>query len=153
MTERGARLERFGSGYLDVEKALAGATDEDLDRRPADGGWTAREVAHHLADIETHGYIRLRRMIAEDVPTLDGPDDEAYARRLHYDRPIQSSLGVLRAVREASLELLRALSTAEWTRTAIHPKLSPYDIDEWLRIYAEHAHDHADQIRAAIGRP
>ena len=152
MSERTERLARFRTGYADVEAAVAGASDEELDRRPADDGWTAREVVHHLADMETVGYLRLRRMIVEEVPVLDGPDDMAYASRLHYDRPIARSLAVVRAVREASLELLERLGDGEWTRTAIHPKLSPYDVDEWLRIYAEHAHAHADQIRAAIAR-
>ena len=149
---RAARLVRFGTGYADVEAALAGATDEDLDRRPADGGWTAREVVHHLADSEAQAYIRLRRLIAEDGPVLHAYDEPEYARRLHYDRPIVSSLAVLRAVRDASLELLQVLTEDEWARSGTHPESGPYDVDKWLRIYSEHSHNHANQIREAMGR-
>jgi hypothetical protein len=152
VTERERRLEEYRSGFADVESALSGLTDEALDLRPADGGWTAREVVHHLADMETHAFIRLRQMIAVDRPMLAGHDDMAYSRRLHYDRPIEPSLAVVRAVREANLELLEVLTPAEWHRSATHPKLSPYDVEVWLRIYAEHPHAHADQIRAATAR-
>ena len=130
---------------------LAWASDEDLDRRPADGGWTAREVAHHLADIEAHGYIRLRRLIAEDGPVLEGHDEPAYVRRLHYDRPIEPSVAVMRSVREASVQLLESIDEAEWSRTGIHTESGPYSVEGWLRIYASQPHEHAAQIRAVRG--
>lgn len=65
-------------------------------------------------------YVRLRRLIAEDGPTILGYDEPEYARRLHYDRPIASSLAVLGAVRGASLELLEALTPDEWNRRGTH---------------------------------
>jgi len=149
MVDRHALSERFRTGYDDVEDALAGATDADLDRPPADGGWTARQVAHHLADSEATAYVRLRRLIAEDEPLIQGYDEPEYARRLHYDRPIEPSLAVLRAVREASLQLLESLTPEEWERSGTHSESGPYSVDRWLRIYAEHSHNHADQIRKA----
>lgn len=147
--ERDALIERFRTGYDDVVDALGGITDQELDREPADGGWTPRMVAHHLADSEATAYVRLRRLIAEDDPAIVGYDEEGFARRLHYDRPIDSSLAVLRAVRTASLELLESLSLAEWERTGTHTESGPYGVTTWLQIYAGHAHDHADQIRRA----
>jgi len=149
-TERTTLLDRYRAGTAAVEEALAGITDEELDRAPADSDeWTAREVAHHLADSESMAYIRLRRLIAEDFPSIAGYDEPEWARRLHYDRPIASALAVLTAVRAASLELLERLSPDEWTRRGIHGESGAYGVDEWLRIYAVHPHDHADQIRAA----
>jgi hypothetical protein len=149
--DRQALFERFRSGYADVEDALAGATDEDLDRPPPDGGWTARQVVHHLADSEATAYIRLRRLIAEDDPLIQGYDEPEYARRLHYDRPIGPSLAVLRAVREASLQLLESLTPEEWKRSGTHGESGRYSVERWLEIYAAHSHDHAAQIRAARG--
>jgi len=149
--DRPALLERFRAGYADVEEALAGATDADLDREPPGGGWTARMVVHHLADSEATAYVRLRRLIAEDEPVILGYDEPEYARRLHYDRPIATSLAVLRAVRAASLELLESLTPAEWMRTGTHAESGPYSVERWLAIYAAHAHDHAAQIREARG--
>jgi hypothetical protein len=144
-------MERFRTGYEDVEAALAGSGDEDLDRPAPDGGWTARQVVHHLADSEATAYVRLRRLIAEDEPIIAGYDEPEFARRLHYDRPIGSSLAVLKAVRDASLELLETLTPEEWERQGTHSESGPYSVDRWLEIYAAHSHDHADQIRAARG--
>jgi hypothetical protein len=151
LRNRPALLDRYRTGYADVEDAVADATDADLDRPAPDGGWTARQVAHHLADSEATAFIRLRRLIAEDEPTIVGYDEPEYARRLHYDRPIGSSLAVLRAVRQASLELLESLTNEEWERRGIHTESGPYSVDRWLEIYSEHSHDHANQIRAARG--
>ena len=147
--ERSALLDRFRTGYADVEAALAGATVADLDRPGPDGGWSARQVAHHLADSEATAFVRLRRLIAEVEPAIVGYDEPEYARRLHYDRPIASSLAVLAAVRAASLELLESLTPDEWDRRGTHSESGAYSVADWLEIYAEHAHGHADQIRAA----
>ncbi|CAN5788228.1 putative metal-dependent hydrolase [soil metagenome] len=146
--DRAELLEDFRTGYDDVADALAGATDEELDRVP-EGGWSARMVAHHLADSEATAYVRLRKLLAEDQPAIAAYDEELFARRLHYDRPIEPSLAVLRAVREASLQLLDAIAPGEWERAGTHSDSGSYSVTDWLRIYARHSHDHADQIRRA----
>jgi DinB superfamily len=142
-------LQRYADGADEVDRALDAITPEGLDRRPSNDGWTARQVVHHLADSESMAYIRLRRLIAEDSPAIQGYDEPEYARRLHYDRPIEPSLAVLRAVRGASLQLLRSLSPDEWERAGTHSESGPYSVDAWLSIYADHPRDHAAQIRAA----
>jgi hypothetical protein len=148
-SDRAALLERFASGADDVADAVAGASDDELDRRPPSGEWTAREIVHHVADSESMAYIRLRRLIAEDQPIIHGYDEPEWARRLHYDRPIETSIAVAHAVRAASLDLLRSLTDEEWARTGTHSESGSYSVDRWLAIYAEHSHDHADQIRRA----
>jgi hypothetical protein len=146
--ERASQLERFATGFDEVVAALDGASDEDLDRHgPA--GWSARMVVHHLADSETTAFIRLRRLIAEDGPLLQDYDEEEFARRLHYDRPIDADLAVLGAVRAASLELLESLTPEEWQRSGTHSVAGPYSVEGWLRTYAGHSPDHAGQIRRA----
>jgi hypothetical protein len=147
--ERDERLARYATGAADVEAALAGASESELDRRPPSGAWTAREIVHHLADSESMAYIRLRRLVAEDDPTIHGYDEPEWARRLHYDRPIEPSLAVVHAVRAASLQLLRSLTDAEWARTGTHAESGGYSVARWLEIYADHSHEHADQIRRA----
>jgi len=152
--ERRELIERYRTGVAEVEAALAGITDAELDRRPPEpGGWTARQVTHHLADSEAMSYIRLRRLIADDDPVIQGYDEPVWARRLHYDRPIAPSLAVVRGVRGGSLALLETLTEDEWTRTGTHSESGPYGVEAWLRIYADHCHDHAEQIRAARAEP
>lgn len=148
-TTRQRQLERYAAGARAVVEALAGAGDEDLDRRPASDEWTARQIVHHLADSEAMAYIRLRRLIAEDEPVIGAYDEPEWAGRLHYDRPIEASLAVLEAVRAASHQLLLELDPAEWQRAGSHTESGHYDVDTWLQIYAEHSHEHAEQIRRA----
>jgi hypothetical protein len=146
---RQALIDRYRDGFRVVEEALAGITDTELDARPGPDKWTAREIVHHLADSEMTSAIRLRRLIAEDQPVIVGYDQEEYARKLYYDRPIAASLEAFRAARLTSAEILERLTDAEWTRTGTHSESGPYGVQTWLEIYAQHAHGHADQIRAA----
>ena len=150
---RGGLIRRYRDGPRLIAEAVAGATDEELDRRPpAPELWSAREVVHHVADSEMTSAIRLRRMIAEREPDLGAYDEELFARRLRYDRPIGASLDAIRAARAATAEILDRLEEAEWRRSGRHPEHASYTVDDWLRIYAEHCHEHAVQIQRAIGR-
>jgi len=148
--DRDELMNRYPGGYAAVADAVDGLTDAELDRAAPDGGWTARQVVHHLADSEARAFVRLRRLIAEDEPEIVGYDEPEYARRLYYDRPIASSLAVVSAVRAASWELLQCLTPAEWDRRGSHPESASYAVDDWLRIYAKHPYDHASQIRQAV---
>jgi hypothetical protein len=148
---RRALIEQYRDGTAVVEAAIAGLSDEELDRRPTERGWTAREVVHHLADSEMTSAVRLRRLLAEDTPVIQGYDEEEFARRLHYGaRPIASSLSALRGARESTASLLEELAEEEWARAGTHSESGPYSVETWLEIYAAHAHDHADQIRRAV---
>jgi hypothetical protein len=152
-SDRRTLISRYREGPGVVHEALRGATDADLDRPAPDGGWTARMVVHHLADSEMTSAIRLRRVLTESSPAIDAYDEEEFARRLDYgDRPIAASLKAFEAARETSAEILDRLDDDRWSRAGTHPEHPTYSVDDWLRIYAEHAHDHAAQIRAAIGR-
>ena len=153
-TTRQTLIDQYRDGYADVTAALEGATDMELDRQPAPGKWTAREIVHHLADSEMTSAIRLRRLIAEDNPLIVGYDQEQFARTLKYDRPIAASLAAFKAARETTAEILEQLTEAEWARTGTHSESGAYSVLKWLEIYAVHAHEHAEQIRRAraVGR-
>jgi hypothetical protein len=150
--ERALLIDRYRGGAAELRAALAGVTDEELDRPAPDGGWTARQVAHHVAESEATAYVRLRRLVAEESPVIVGYDEELFADRNHYERPIASALAVVESVRASSLELLEALTDEEWKRSGSHSESGRYTIDDWLRIYASHPRDHAEQVRTAIGR-
>jgi hypothetical protein len=147
--ERQHLIHQYRDGYRAVAAALANVTDAELDKRPVDDAWTAREIVHHLADSEATSYLRLRKLLAEDEPVIAAYDEASYARVLHYDRPIEPSLQVFRAVRQSTADLLDSLEPHEWERSGVHSDSGAYNVETWLRIYAVHAHDHADQIRRA----
>jgi hypothetical protein len=143
---RQAMLDQYKSGYQEVAEAVAGATEAELDARPEPGKWTAREIVHHLADSEMTSAIRMRNVIATDNVAIVGYDQEVFAKRLHYNRPIAASLAAFKAARETTAEILALLSEADWRREGTHTEHGRYGMDTWLEIYSVHAHDHAAQI-------
>ncbi|MGE5849460.1 MAG: DinB family protein [Candidatus Methylomirabilota bacterium] len=144
---RRALIERYKDGYRAVTEALQGISERELDARPAPGKWSAREIVHHLADSEMTSAIRFRRLIAEDRPLIQGYDQDEFARRLYYDRPIHASLEALRSARETTAQILERITEAQWGREGTHSESGRYTVERWLEIYAQHAHNHADQIR------
>jgi hypothetical protein len=142
-------IDQYKDGYRVVAEAVAGATDAELDAHPAPGKWSAREIVHHLADSEMTSAVRLRLLVASDRPAINGYDENEFARRLHYDRPIAGSLEAFAAARRTTAELLDRLSEADWSREGTHSESGRYTMDKWLEIYAVHAHNHAAQIRRA----
>jgi hypothetical protein len=98
--------------------------------------------------------IRLRRLIAEDDPLIVGYDGDEFARRLHYaDRPIEPALAAIESARSTTAQILERLTDDEWQRTGTHSESGSYGVERWLEIYADHCHDHADQIQQALGTP
>jgi hypothetical protein len=142
-------VTRYKDGYRAVSDALQGASEAELDARPGPGKWTAREIVHHLADSEMQSAFRIRHMLAGNKPLIAAYDQDEFARRLFYDRPIAASLSAFKAARESTAELLDRLAEPDWSREGTHPEHATYGVEKWLTIYAAHAHDHADQIRRA----
>ena len=96
--------------------------------------------------------IRLRLLLASDRPAIAGYDQDEFARRLYYDRPIAASLEAFKAARQTTGDILDRMNEADWQREGTHSEVGRYTIERWLEIYAAHAHDHADQIRKARTR-
>src|SRR4029453_18593453 len=116
--ERGTRaelVELYKEGNRVFAEALEGITDGELDARPGPQEWTARGGVHHMAESEMTAAIRLRRLIAEDAPTIQGYDQEAYAQRLFYaERPIEASVEAVAAARRTTAEILDRLDEGQW---------------------------------------
>jgi hypothetical protein len=153
--QRRRLVAQYRDGYRAVAEVLDGITNEELDARPAPGRWSPREIVHHLGDSEMTAAVRLRLLLAEERPAIKGYDQDEYARRLHYDRPHQSSLEAFRWARQSTAEILERLSPDDWRREGTHSEAGPFGVEKWLEIYAGHAHKHARQIREArdgVGR-
>lgn len=147
--ERDKLIAQYRDGYAAVAESLLKITPEELKARPGPGRWTAREIVHHLADSEMTAGVRLRRLLAEEHPAIQGYDQDEFARRLHYDRPHETSLELFKYVRDSTAELLERMQPSDWLREGTHSEVGRYTTETWLTIYAEHAHKHARQIRAA----
>jgi len=148
--ERKAKIQSYRDGYRAVSDAFQGLTEDELDRSASDE-WTPRMIAHHLADSEMTSAIRLRRLIAEDGPLINGYDEKQFADRLTSDRPIEPSLEAMRWARESTAQILDRLSEEDWSRTGMHSESGPYSVEDWLTIYANHGHEHARQVTRSRG--
>ncbi|HKV89368.1 MAG TPA: DinB family protein [Candidatus Dormibacteraeota bacterium] len=149
--ERARLVRQYRDGYRAVVESLSDLTDEELDRSQS-GEWTPRQVAHHLADSEMMSAIRIRRLLAEEKPVIEGYDEKAFAEKLTSDRPIAPSLEAMRWARETCSQLLERMGDEDWKIMGTHTESGPYGTEDWLRIYAAHAHDHAQQIKRSRGK-
>jgi hypothetical protein len=149
--ERERLIKRYREGHRVVMDALKEITDKELDRS-ASGEWTPRQTAHHLADSEMMSAIRIRRLLTEEKPVIYGYDEAEFARKLTKDRPIEASLEAMRWARETCAQLLERMTDKDWAIVGTHTESGRYSTEDWLKIYAAHAHDHAEQIKRARGK-
>ncbi len=130
-----------------INAALAGLSESQMHTGPAPGEWSIHEVVIHLADSETFGFERIRKTVAEEKPTLQVYDEDAWARNLRYQRQErQLALALFAAQRRSTAALLRMLPQEAWERTAIHPERGEIDLYAIFSIYLEHGGIHLAQI-------
>lgn len=139
-------IERYHDGVRAVLIAAGHLTEEELDLRPAPKGRSARETIHYLADSELHESLSLRRMLVDNTPVLLHWDDERYAQRLNYDRPVKLSLELIRTLAEANIELLSLLDDSEWKREGNQQKPWTLTVETWLEEKVRNTHDALMQI-------
>jgi hypothetical protein len=148
MSELADLLERFRRGPEVVAASLTGAAGLEVDYRPAPDQWSVRQIVAHLSDSEIVAVFRFRRMIAEDNPPVDAYDQNAWADKLDYSkRKYSNSLETFRRIRSENYELLKDLPEDAFGRTCMHSVRGQMTLLDMLRIYANHAEKHAQQIR------
>ena len=141
-------IAQYKQGYNEVIQSLEGLSSTSLTAHPIEGKWSAAEIVHHLADSETTSCLRLRRLLVEDHPLIQGYDQDAYAARLNYNnRDVAPALDAFRSARATTAQLFDFMSDEDWQREGTHSESGSYNAEDWLKIYAAHAHNHAAQIR------
>jgi hypothetical protein len=146
--ERNELITKYAAGYDEVINALEGFPADRLGAHPIAGKWSAREIVHHLGDSESFSAGRLRKLLIEDNAVIQGYDQDVYASRLRYnERDMAPALEAFRSARETTLQLLRLMTEDDWQRVGTHTESGRYSTEDWLTIYAAHAHNHASQIR------
>ena len=145
--ERSSLIAKYVAGYDEVMKALDGFPAESLSAHPIPGKWSAKEIVHHLGDSETTAALRLRKLLVEDRPTIEGYDENQFAIKLRYnERDMAPALEAMRAARATTSQVLSVMTEDDWKREGVHTESGHYSAEKWLRIYADHAHNHASQI-------
>jgi len=146
--EQAELIATYAAGYDEVMNALNGFPADSLGAHPIPGKWSAREIVHHLGDSESFSAGRLRKLLVEDNPVIQGYDQDEYATKLRYnERDMAPALEAFRSARETTTQLLGLMTDDDWKREGTHTESGRYTTENWLTIYAAHAHNHAAQIR------
>ena len=146
--ERNELIAIYAAGYQEVMNALHGFPADQLGSHPLPGKWSAREIVHHLGDSESTSAWRLRKLLVEDNPTIQGYDQEQFANRLRYnERDMEPALEAFRWARESTMQVIGLMTEDDWQRAGTHTESGHYTTEDWLKIYAAHGHNHAAQIR------
>lgn len=153
MTEarRAGAIDTIAAAPAALRAAVAGMTAADLDTPYRPGGWTVRQVVHHLPDSHLNAYVRLKLALTEEQPTIR-PYDEARWAELPDSRdvPVEVSLALLEALHLRWVALLRALPPGSFERTLIHPEWpEPMSLDRLVALYAWHGRHHVAHVTAA----
>jgi hypothetical protein len=146
-------IEELAAAYeAATREFLQIATSVPAEKLDANDGenWSSRQVIHHCADSETQSYARLRRLVAEPNPVIQGYDENLWATdaTLGYtELPIENSIAVFTAVRAASLDIIKRLKLEQLELVGTHTEAGEYSLKRWLETYTRHANNHAEQIK------
>jgi hypothetical protein len=148
-------VDELSTAPARYRKAVDGLNDAQLDTPYRPGGWTVRQVIHHVPDSHLNSYCRFRLALTEDDPTIKPYAEDKWAEL--YDArtlPIEPSLRLLESLHARWVGLLGSLSDADWKRTFRHPDLGTMPLDVNLALYAWHCPHHLAHItnlRARMG--
>ena len=143
---RAPAIEAIAQLPARMRDAVAGLSDAQLDTRYRPGGWTVRQVVHHVADSHMNGLIRTKLALSEDVPTIKPYDENAWAAIADMELPIFISIGILDGVHERWAAVWRALRPADFAREFRHPEIGVMALDTQLQSYAWHSRHHVAHI-------
>jgi uncharacterized damage-inducible protein DinB len=152
-SDRVARIEEIAAAPSALRAAVAGLTQEQLDTPYRPGGWTVRQVCHHLPDSHLNAYVRFKLAVTEDVPTVKPYDEAAWAELPDVKTvPVATSLVLLEALHGRWVAFLSALSDAEWARTFRHPELGVVPLEKNVALYAWHGLHHVAHVTSLRAR-
>lgn len=129
--------------------AVKGLSQEQLDTPYRPGGWTVRQVVHHVPDSHLNSYVRFKLALTEDEPTIKPYAEDRWAELADTKAtPLEVSLTLLDSLHDRWMRLLRSMTPEQWKRTFRHPELGPMTLEKTLALYAWHGRHHVAHITA-----
>ena len=140
-------LDEIEQAPVRLRAAVAGLSDPQLDTPYRDGGWTVRQVVHHVPDSHMNSYIRFKLALTEDSPTIRTYMEDRWAELPEAkSAPIEVSLSLLENLHGRWMLFLRSLKPEDWKKTFRHPELGPMDLEKSLALYAWHGKHHVAHV-------
>jgi hypothetical protein len=144
---RRTAIDRIARTPRRLRSAVDGLTDRQLDTQYRPGGWTVRQVVHHLPDSHMNSYVRFKRALTEDQPVICTYHEDRWAELPdEKTAPIEASLDLLEALHLRWVVLLRSLTPEHLARTLDHPEIGILSLDAMLALYAWHGDHHIAHI-------
>jgi hypothetical protein len=144
---RKAMIRTIADTPRNLSEALKGLTEKQLDTPYREGGWTVRQVVHHLPDSHMNAFIRMKLAITANSPMVTAYDEDAWAKLPDAQLPIGMSVTLLTALHERWTKLLEALEPEDFQRTVTHPEHGPITVDFLLALYSWHGPHHVGHVK------
>jgi uncharacterized damage-inducible protein DinB len=149
--DRARFIERIESTPPRLRAAVTELSAEQLDTPYRAGGWTIRQVVHHVPESHMNSYIRFKLALTETDPVIKPYDEAAWARLNDIgETPVETSLGLLDYLHQRWVIVMRGLSDEQWKRQFIHPELGPMTLERTLALYAWHGDHHIAHITETV---
>lgn len=151
--DRQASMQQIEEAPANLWSAVTGLSEQQLDAPYRDGGWTVRQVVHHLADSHMNAFIRFKLAMTEDQPTVKTYQQGRWAELPDAKTvPVVVSLNLFDSVHKRFVALLRSMTAAEFARTMNHPEQGIVTLDRYLSLYAWHGRHHVAHITSLRDR-
>jgi uncharacterized damage-inducible protein DinB len=146
-TQRAQRITDIEKTPARLRAAINGLTPQQLETPYRDGGWTVRQVVHHVPESHMNAYIRFKLALTEEEPTIKPYMEDLWARTADVQTtPLETSLALLDSLHERWVRLLRGLKPEQWKRTFRHPEMGTVSLEKNLALYAWHGRHHTAHI-------
>jgi uncharacterized damage-inducible protein DinB len=145
--QKQAALDDIATAPASLRAAIKGLSEAQLDTPYRPGGWTVRQVIHHVPDSHLNSYVRFKLALTEDEPTIKPYAEDKWAELADTKAtPIEVSLTLLDSLHDRWVRLLRSLTPDDWKKTFLHPALGPMTLEKTLALYAWHGRHHVAHI-------
>jgi len=145
--DRAAYIETIAHAPARLRQAVAGLSEEQLNTPYRNGGWTVRQVIHHVPESHMNSYIRFKLALTETDPIINPYDEAAWARLSDINHtPIEVSLALVENLHKRWVILLHGLSESDWKKKFVHPEIGPVTLENNLALYAWHSNHHIGHI-------
>ncbi len=134
-----------------LHRLVQGATDAQLDTPYRPGGWSLRQVVHHLADSHLNAYVRYKLALTQPEPLVNTYQEARWAELPDSALPVGPSVAILANVHLRWTTILAALTEAQWQRTVRHPDLGVVSLHQYVGLYAWHGRHHLAHLRLVLG--
>jgi len=143
---RSEKVEAIRRLPSELNAAIGGLTESQLDTPYREGGWTPRQIVHHIADSHMNAFIRMKLILTENYPTLKPYDQDVWAKGSDYACDLSSSVSIISGLHTRMTDLLSNAGESDWSRAAFHPENGEMSLNDMLENYYWHGSHHVDQI-------